>query len=85
MTEKEDLQHHACRLDPEVDYSWWEYDARGIELCRVCDKCRKAKLARYRPEVLTDSQYEADDLGDDEPLDPDYRRDSIRNGDYDQW
>lgn len=43
-----------------------EYDARGIFLCYVCDKCRARKLGSYRPEVLTDSQYEADDLGDDE-------------------
>jgi len=38
--------------------SWWENDARGIPLARVCDKCRKRKLAGYRPEVLTDSRYE---------------------------
>jgi len=41
--------------------SWWESDARGIPLCRVCDRCRKEKLARYRPDVLTDSQYWADE------------------------
>ena len=33
--------------------SWWEYDAQGIPLCRVCDQCREAKLARFRPEILT--------------------------------
>ncbi len=32
------------------DGSWWEYDAQGIALCRVCAQCRAAKLARYRPE-----------------------------------
>jgi len=41
--------------------SWWENDARGIPLCRVCDKCRKRKLSKYRPDVLTDSQYWADE------------------------
>jgi hypothetical protein len=46
----------------KTDGSWWEYDARGIPLCRVCDVCRKAKLAGYRREVLTNSNYEADDL-----------------------
>ena len=46
--------------------SSWQYDARGIELCRTCDKCHDTKMAKYRPEVLTDSRYEADDLGDDE-------------------
>ena len=45
--------------------SYWQFDARGIELCRACPKCRKEKLARYRPEVLTDSQYQAD-----EPIEP---------------
>ena len=43
------------------DGSWWEYDARGIELCRVCAECRAEKLSRYRPEVLTDPQYEANE------------------------
>ena len=45
--------------------SWWEYDARGIALCRVCDTCKKKKLARYRPEVLTDPGYFCD-----EPIEP---------------
>lgn len=51
--------------DHQGQYSWWEYDARGIELCKVCDLCVKAKLAAYRPDVLTDSNYEAD-----EPIEP---------------
>lgn len=51
--------------DHQGQYSWWEYDARGIELCRVCDLCVKAKLSAYRPGVLTDSNYEAD-----EPIEP---------------
>jgi hypothetical protein len=37
--------------------SWWEHDARGIPLCRVCEDCREKKLSRYRPEVLTNSSY----------------------------
>lgn len=45
--------------------TWWEYDARGIELCRVCDDCVEAQLARYRRDVLTDSNYWAH-----EPIDP---------------
>ena len=45
--------------------SWWEDDARGIPLCRVCDKCRKEKLKRYRPDVLSDANYWAD-----EPIEP---------------
>lgn len=74
------------------------HDTRGYFLTFSCDKCRKRKLRRFRPEVLTDSQYEADDLGDDEEAlieegrdrwreilpDPDYRRDAKRNGDFDE-
>ena len=56
-----DLQSHACKQDPEVDYSWEEYDARGIYLCRVCEKCEEAKLSMYRQDVLTNSNYEADE------------------------
>jgi hypothetical protein len=48
-------------------YSAWVNDARGIPLAKVCDKCRAEKLKGYRPEVLTDSNYEAceDIEGDD--------------------
>jgi len=34
------------------DGSWWEYDGRGIPLTRVCNRCREARLSRYRPEIL---------------------------------
>lgn len=37
----------------EGQYSWWEHDAQGIPLCRVCDLCVEAKLAGYRPEILS--------------------------------
>jgi len=37
--------------------SWWEHDARGIPLCRVCEQCEKAKLSTYRTDVLTDPNY----------------------------
>lgn len=43
------------------DGSWWENDARGIPLVRVCDQCCEAKLSHFRPEVLTDSNYQADE------------------------
>jgi len=46
--------------------SWWEYDAQGIPLCKVCDSCRKEKLSRYRPEIL--SGYDQGDV--DEPIEP---------------
>lgn len=41
--------------------SWWENDARGIPLARVCDSCIDEKLARYRKDVLTDPNYWADE------------------------
>jgi hypothetical protein len=50
-----------CNAHRPGDGSWWEYDARGIELCRVCSKCRSVKLAQYRTEVLSDPNYIADE------------------------
>jgi hypothetical protein len=41
--------------------SEWQFDARGIELCRTCDKCHDEKLAGFRPDVLTDPNYWADE------------------------
>lgn len=55
---------HACRCG-SGEPSYWENDARGIPLAKVCDKCREQKLSGYRPEVLTDSSYHAD-----EPIEP---------------
>lgn len=50
--------------------SWWEHDAKGIPLCRVCDECEKVALERYRPEVLgVSGRY--DDVVE-EPIEPDY-------------
>lgn len=52
--------------DHTDDNSWWEFDARGIELCRVCERCRDLQLAKYRRDVLTDFNY-----WHDEPIDED--------------
>lgn len=41
--------------------SHWYKDARGIELFRGCPTCAPAKLATYRPEVLTNPNYHADE------------------------
>ena len=46
------------------EFAYWEHDARGIELAKVCDKCRDDVLAKYRPDVLADPNYWAD-----EPID----------------
>tara|TARA_R100001594_G_scaffold149032_1_gene205712 strand:+ start:823 stop:1239 length:417 start_codon:yes stop_codon:yes gene_type:complete len=53
-----DRKHVLCL--PET---WFEHDARGIPLAKVCDNCRELKLSKYRPEVLTNPQY-----AHDEPL-----------------
>ena len=47
--------------------SWWENDAQGIPLARVCDKCVDVVLSKYRPEIL--SGYSQSDV--DEPIEPD--------------
>jgi hypothetical protein len=41
--------------------SRWQFDARGIELCRTCATCHKERMASYRPDVLTDPNYWADE------------------------
>ncbi len=55
-----------CQNHTKHDGSWWESDARGIPLCRVCTKCVREKLSKYRPEILTG--YNQNDV--DEPIDP---------------
>ncbi len=45
--------------------SWWENDARGIPLARVCTKCEAERLSKFRQEVRTNPRYEAD-----EPIEP---------------
>jgi hypothetical protein len=41
--------------------SWWETDAKGIPLARVCVECKDRKLSMFRPEVLTNPNYYADE------------------------
>lgn len=50
------LRYHNCKEAGET--YWTEYDARGIPLGRVCKVCMKAKLSKYRPEVLTNPNYD---------------------------
>lgn len=64
MENNEDLKYHP---HTKYDGSWWENDAQGIPLARVCDKCRAAKLAKFRPEIR--SGYNQSDA--DEPIEPD--------------
>ena len=56
----------AClRTEHTKQNSWWVNDARGIPIGRVCEKCEEEVLSRYRPEVLTNPNYEAN-----EPIEP---------------
>jgi hypothetical protein len=46
--------------------SYWQNDARGIPLCRTCNKCHETRMASYRPEVLNNPNYEAtEEIEDD--------------------
>lgn len=58
---------HSC-LNGEIEEGgWWEYDAQGIELCKVCDRCEKEKLSHYRPEILRGyNQLDVDEPIEDE-------------------
>jgi hypothetical protein len=37
------------------------YDARGIPCGYVCHVCEEQVASRYRPEVMSDSNYDADE------------------------
>lgn len=37
------------------------YDAKGIYVTGVCTKCWEEALSKYRPEIFTDPNYEADE------------------------
>lgn len=39
----------------------WQVDARGIELTRTCLECHVSQMKRYRPDVLKDPNYWADE------------------------
>lgn len=56
-----DLRFHICG-----DAGWWEYDARGIPLVKVCEQCREAKRSMFRREVLENPDYEADEQIEEE-------------------
>lgn len=59
--------HRCVGGEESTAPTWWAKDAQGIELCRVCEKCEKEKLAKYRPEILTG--YDQSDV--DEPIEED--------------
>ena len=41
--------------------SWWESDARGIPIARVCVECKSDRLKKYKPSVLKNSNYQTDE------------------------
>ena len=59
-------EHQCVGGEWSTQESWWAKDAHGIELCRVCDRCKEEKLSKYRPEILTG--YTQSDV--DEPIEP---------------
>jgi hypothetical protein len=38
----------------------------GFFVARVCSKCRKSRLSRYRADIFVDSNYETDEQIDDD-------------------
>ncbi len=53
-----DLAVHTC--DPQRKYR--VHDARGIYAFSCCPLCEHTKRSRFRPEVFTDPNYDAEDL-----------------------
>lgn len=41
--------------------TWIIYDARGIPCGRVCHLCEEKVRAKYRPEIFSNPNYEADE------------------------
>jgi len=57
MITKDNLRTHIQSHTKQN--SWWLNDAKGIPLCRVCEKCIKVASSRYSPQVLGESgRYE---------------------------
>lgn len=54
------MQIRICQCGSGKE-SFWQHDARGIPLCRTCEACHDRKMAGYRPEVLTNPNYHADE------------------------
>ena len=57
--------NNGCRCGSGLE-AYWENDAQGIPLCKACSKCRRRKLAGFRPEII--SGYSQVDV--DEPIEP---------------
>jgi hypothetical protein len=51
---------HPCPCGSGRNSSW-RHDARNVPLARTCVVCDSRVMAKYRPEVLTDPNYSADE------------------------
>lgn len=66
MSDDDELLRHQDTHTKEN--SWWASDAKGIPLCRICDECEDAALAKYKPEVLGLGSRSYEDVVE-EPID----------------
>lgn len=48
-------------ISGHIDQPWWKYDARGIPLAKICKVCADYKLSKFRPEVIGNPNYSADE------------------------
>lgn len=56
----ERMNMNPC-IDGHKSQAYWKYDARGIPLAKVCSECAAHKLSKFRADVLSDSNYHADE------------------------
>jgi hypothetical protein len=52
------MRPRKCTCD-SGEWGEEQYDARGIYLTITCPSCHDDKMSVYRPEVLTNPNYEA--------------------------
>jgi len=52
------VEKSPCGKHSKGDGSWWLYDARRIEVGRVCDNCSEHVKSQFRPEIFEDANYE---------------------------
>lgn len=64
---KEDLREHKQTHDKSN--SFWLFDARGIELCRVCEECEQQVSLSYSDKVMGRAGKYTDQV--DEQIEPD--------------
>lgn len=59
----DDRMYHFCKDCQRKIGGYWAKDFQGIELEKVCKLCKKEKLSKYRPEIL--SRYNQNDVRED--------------------